>query len=193
MSLPLIRGRTHELAHRRVCCVLGWRFGKIESSKKMSLGRGQMSLEDKLRSLAERTAKEKVDWAGQRSEWISAVDLLYDDIEGWLKSWTVKEYLTLARSPIPKSEERLGDYEIDTLEVTAGDQTIVFEPFGRNVIGALGRIDVYLRGFKSDGQLLVRLVDEKGDVRWELRKNKFSGSGTPFDRTCLERLLDELL
>lgn len=152
-----------------------------------------MSLQEKLKSLAEKAAKEKVDWAGRRSEWISAVGRLYDDIELWLKPWREQGYLTITRSPIPKSEEPLGDYEIDTLEITAGDETVVFEPFGGNVIGALGRIDVYLRGFKSDAQLLVRLANVKEEVRWELWKSKFSGPRIPFDKICLERLLDELL
>ena len=152
-----------------------------------------MSLQEKLKILAEKTAEEKVDWASRKSEWISAVGRLYDDIERWLEPWREQGYLTVTRSPIPKSEEPLGDYEIDTLEITAGDETVVFEPFGRNVIGALGRIDVYLRGFKSDAQLLVRLVNVEGEVRWELWKSKFSGPRTPFDKKCLETLLDELL
>ena len=105
-----------------------------------------------------------------------------------------KNLLKVTRSPIPISEEPLGVYEIDTLEITAGDETVVFEPFGRNVIGALGRIDVYLRGFKSDAQLLLRLANLEGEgYRWELWKSKFSGSRIPFDKGCLENLLNELL
>lgn len=152
-----------------------------------------MSLQEKLKSLAEKTAEEKVDWARRRDEWISAVGSLYDDIELWLGPWREQGYLTVTRAPVPKREEPLGDYVIDTLEITAGDETVVFEPFGRNVIGALGRIDVYLRGFKSDAQLLVRLANLEDEVRWELWKSKFSGPRTLFDKNCLERLLDELL
>lgn len=151
-----------------------------------------MSLQEKLKSLAERTEMEKVDWAGRKSEWISAVNRLYDDIELWLKPWRDQGYLKITRSPMPKWEEPLGDYEIDTLEITAGDETVVFEPFGRNVIGALGRIDVYLRGFKSDAQMLVRLANEEEEARWELWKTKFSGPKVPFDKDSLENLLDEL-
>uniref|UniRef100_A0A7C4EX09 Uncharacterized protein n=1 Tax=Desulfomonile tiedjei TaxID=2358 RepID=A0A7C4EX09_9BACT len=159
----------------------------------MNLWRMLMGLQEKLKTLAERAAEEKVVWSGRKSEWISAVGRLYDDIELWLKPWREQGYLTVARAPIPKSEEPLGDYDIDALEVCAGDETVVFEPFGRNVIGALGRIDVYRRGFKSDAQFLIRLANDEGEVRWELRKSKFSGPGIPFDKNCLERLLDELL
>jgi len=159
----------------------------------MNPRRRLMSLQEKLKSLAERGAEEKVDWALRKSEWISAVGRLYDDIELWLEPWREQGYLTVTRSPIPKSEEPLGDYEIDALEITAGDETVVFEPFGRIVIGAIGRIDVYRRGFKSDAQMLVRLANVEDEVRWELWKSKFSGRGTLFDKDCLERLLDELL
>ncbi|MFA6223025.1 MAG: hypothetical protein WC647_11995 [Desulfomonilaceae bacterium] len=152
-----------------------------------------MSLEDKLKRLTERAAEEKVNGESLRSEWISAVGDLYDDVESWLKLWKEKGYLTVTRTPILKSEEPLGDYVIDTLEITAGDETVVFEPFGRNVIGALGRIDVYLRGFKSDAQLLLRLRNTEGLHRWELWKTKFSGPKFPFDKVCLEKLLDEWL
>jgi hypothetical protein len=159
----------------------------------MNPGSRLMSLEEKLKSLAEKAGKEEVDWAARRSEWISAVGGLYEDIELWLMPWIEQGYLTVTRSPLPKWEESLGDYEIDTLEITAYDETVVFEPFARNVIGALGRVDVYLRGFKSDAQLLFRLANVEDEVRWELWKSKFSGPRIQFDKGCLERLLDELL
>ena len=55
-----------------------------------------MSLGEKLKSLAERAAKDEVDWAARKSEWISAVGALYDDIELWLKPWRDDGYLTVA-------------------------------------------------------------------------------------------------
>ncbi len=152
-----------------------------------------MGLEEKLKRLAERSVEEKVDQDHCKSEWISAVTRLYDDVEVWLKPWIDKGYLRLERNPMPKFEESLGDYEIDTLEITAGNETIVFEPFGRNVIGARGRIDVYSRGFRFDGRLLLRFGIVEGEQRWELWQSKTSGPRFPFDKDRLEKLLDEWL
>ncbi|MGO9569832.1 MAG: hypothetical protein ACLP5H_20050 [Desulfomonilaceae bacterium] len=150
-------------------------------------------LEEKLKRLAEKAAEEKVDWEACKSEWIARVGKLYDEVEEWLMPWKEKGYITLARTLTPKSEEPLGDYEIGTLEITAGDETIVFEPFRRLVIGALGRIDVYLRGFKSDAQMLLSLEDAEGRLRWELWRSKYSGPGLPFNKETLEKLLEEWL
>lgn len=152
-----------------------------------------MTLEEKLKRLAEKAAEDKVDWEARKSEWISYVNQLYSEIESWLALWIERGYLTVTRTPTPKWEDPLGDYMIDTLEITAGDQTVVLEPFGRNVLGALGRIDIYLRGFKSDAQMLLLLPALDGTQRWELWKSRYSGSRHPFDKERLERLLNEWL
>jgi hypothetical protein len=151
-----------------------------------------MALEEKLKRLSEKASEDKALSERFRSEWIAAVNALYEEIEGWLQPWMDKGYLKTARTALPKYEEPLGDYEIDGLEITAGDETVVFEPYGMNVIRALGRIDVYLRGFKLDAQMLLLLEDTTGRRRWELWKDKYSGSKCPFEKACLERLLDEL-
>jgi hypothetical protein len=151
-----------------------------------------MTLEEKLKRLAERAGEEKADAKERRDEWISAVNSLYDKVENWLKPFSDKKYLTVIRTPMQKTEELLGDYEIDTLEIRAGDETVVMEPFGRNVIGALGRIDVFLRGFKSDAQMLLRLTNLEGELRWELWEHKFPGSPRyPFNEDSLEKLLNK--
>jgi len=152
-----------------------------------------MGLEEKLKRLAEKAAEEKVDWESCKSEWIARVSALYDDVEAWLAHWKEKGYLATTRTLTLKSEEPLGDYEIETLEITAGDETVVLEPFRRLVIGALGRVDVYLRGFKSDAQMLLSLEDVEGRLRWELWRSKFSGPRLPFNKDTFERLLEEWL
>ena len=151
-----------------------------------------MTLEEKLKRIAERAGEAKEDTLERQDEWISAVNHLYDEVENWLKPLTDKKFLTVIRIPMQKSEELLGDYEIDTLEIRAGDETVVMEPFGRNVIGALGRIDVFLRGFRSDAQMLVRLANLEDELRWELWEHKFSGSPRySFNKDTLEKVLNK--
>jgi len=152
-----------------------------------------MSLEEKLKKLAEKKDA-KAEWEAAKSKWIAVVKDLYEDIESWVQPWKDKGYLSVNRTLKSKSEEPVGDYEIDALEITVGDEAIVLEPFGMNVIGAIGRIDVYLRGFKSDAKLLLRLVNIEGEERWELWDGKFSGAARyPFDKIRLERLMDQWL
>lgn len=152
-----------------------------------------MDLGEKLKKLAEKDAEQKVDWEATKSEWIEAVHRLYDDVEAWLAPWKDKGYLTTPRTFVPKSEEPLGGYEIQKMEITAGDETIVLEPFRRIIIGGQGRIDIYRRGFKFDAQMLLRLEDSEGNLRWELWKDKFAGVRLPFNKDTLEQLMDEWL
>jgi len=150
-------------------------------------------LEQKLKRLAEASAAQKEEWDRVREEWIAEVTRLYSDVKGWVQTWQEKGYLTASESHIELSEEHLGDYEIPKLELTAGTEAIVFEPVGRNILGALGRIDLYLRGFKSDARMLVWLEDVEGKRRWELWTEKYRGPKIPFNQDALEQVMNEWL
>jgi len=63
----------------------------------------------------------------------------------------------------------------------------------RNVIGAHGRIDFYLRGYKSDALLLLLLEDGEGTLRWEVWKSKDTGFRKPFSRETFESILEQWL
>ncbi len=152
-----------------------------------------MDLGEKLKKLAEKAAEQKVDWEASKSEWISNVHNLYNDIEEWLAPWKEKSYIATTRTLVPKSEEPLGVYEIERMEITAGDETIVLEPFGTVIIGGHGRIDIYRRGFKVDAQMLILMEAPEGNLRWELWKDKFSRARLPFNKDTLEQLMDEWL
>jgi len=152
-----------------------------------------MALKEKLKKLAEKAAEQKVDWEASKSGWISSVHDLYDDIESWLAPWKEQSYIATTRTLVPKSEEPLGDYEIEKMEITAGDETIVLEPFRTIIIGGHGRIDIYRRGFKFDAQMLILMKDSGGKSRWELWKDRFAGPKLPFNKDTLEQLMDEWL
>jgi hypothetical protein len=150
-------------------------------------------LEQKLRRLAEVSAVQQEQWDEIRKEWITEVNRLFDEVEGWLHKWTGKGYLAVRRSSITLSEEHLGDYEIPQLELIAGPERIVLEPLGRHILGALGRIDLYLAGFKSDARMVLWLEDVEGSRRWEVWRDKYGGPRLPFNQETLERIMNEWL
>jgi hypothetical protein len=102
-------------------------------------------------------------------------------------------------SNITITEEFLGAYEIPRLELFLGEkglserieEVVIFEPVGRNVIGANGKIDIYLRGRISDKALLLLMRDDNENLHWELTKNK--KDRVVFDKNNFENLLDEWL
>ena len=94
-------------------------------------------LEQKLKRLAEASAAQQEDWDKVRDEWIAEVERLYGDVKSWVETWVEKGYLSVRQSNIVLSEEHLGDYEMPQLELTAGSESIVFEPVGRHILGAL--------------------------------------------------------
>lgn len=150
-------------------------------------------LEEKLKRLAENAVVQQAEWGKIRNEWIAEVDRLFKEVESWLSKWVEKGYLTVRRSSIVLSEEHLGDYDVPQLELFAGREKIVLEPLGRHILGALGRIDLYLAGFKSDARMIVWLEDSDGSRRWEVWRERYGGPRLPFNRETLERIMTEWL
>jgi hypothetical protein len=151
-----------------------------------------MNLEEILKDYAHEQ-KRGVDWEARKEEWIAAVNSLYDTVEGWFSGLREQGLMAIERKPTCVYEEYLGDYAIDSLEIGMADKKVILEPVGRNVIGARGRIDLYLRGFKADRLLLLRLEDVEGQIRWEMWKGKLSGFRKPFAKETFEQLLEEWL
>jgi len=150
-------------------------------------------LERKLKRLAEESAVQQEKYDEIRKEWIAEVSRLFDEVESWLHKWAGKGYLTVRRSSVSLSEEHLGDYEIPQLELIAGPERIVLEPLGRHILGALGRIDLYLAGFKSDARMVLWLEDVEGSRRWEVWTDRYGGPRLPFNQETLERIMTEWL
>jgi hypothetical protein len=150
-------------------------------------------LELKLKKLAEDSAAQQGRWGEIREEWIAEVTRLFDQVRSWVHEWVQKGYLEVRRSSITLSEEHFGEYDIPRLELIAGPERIVLEPVGRHILGALGRIDLYLGGFRSDGRMVLWLEDAEGARRWEVWKDRYGGPRMPFNRETLERIMAEWL
>jgi hypothetical protein len=99
-----------------------------------------MSLRDKLRVLSE--GAEGVAAGELVSEWVGAVDSLFDEIRGFLAEYQTDNLLALTAERISLHEEGLGDYAITRLGIRSGKSLVRLTPAGRIVAGALGRIDL---------------------------------------------------
>lgn len=83
-----------------------------------------------------------IDWQKRRDEWLQAIDKLYVSIQDWLLEPVQKGVISLQRRPKQIEEAHLGNYSVDDLVLTVGDEKVIFSPKGRNVVGAEGRVDV---------------------------------------------------
>ncbi|RLC20650.1 MAG: hypothetical protein DRI57_04325 [Deltaproteobacteria bacterium] len=155
-----------------------------------------MSLEKKLKkiSLSRKKRDSEIDWDRRRDTWTEQVGKLYSDIGRWLKTYVDKNYMSLHFYEITLSEEHIGKYDISVLELDLGEPSVVFRPVGRNIIGADGRVDVYMNGHLSDKKMLIlREDDREQNSQWELWETTDGKDRRPFDREALERTLDEWL
>ena len=102
--------------------------------------------------LEELLAKKKHDvnneakqWEEKKEEWIARIDRLYQDIEDWLSPLVEKEYLHVEYVDIPLSEELLGRYIVKKMMIIFfNEEKIEIEPWGLNITGANGRVDIKL-------------------------------------------------
>jgi len=119
--------------------------------------------EKKQRSDAENAG---IDWSKRKSEWLHAVDSLYALIELILKEPLSQGNAKSCRRKKEITEEHLGRYEADELVLTVGDENVLFSPKGRNVIGAIGRVDV--QGEAGEATLVLQ-----SGPRWSLVQSKY--------------------
>lgn len=89
-----------------------------------------MGLEQKLRKIKEQGEREPVDWIGRRNKWLQQVDKLYNDVEKWVQSYVEEGYLAIRKTKKTNTEEHIGQYDIDALEIIIGDYSIMLDPIG---------------------------------------------------------------
>jgi hypothetical protein len=95
--------------------------------------------------------------AATKQQWISSVRALYDEINGWLHPLIDSKAVKLSRRLIKTHEQSLGQYEIESLEITLASKKLVFKPVGTVLVGAYGRIEV--TGPKGSTTLLLLATD----------------------------------
>jgi len=149
-----------------------------------------MSLEQKLKEIAQQRQTVAIDWDQRRDEWIRSVEELYSQIEEWFRDLLEQGLMAVRRTPKELSEEYLGTYQIEVLQIEMGDTTVVLDPVGRNIIGATGRIDMYVRGYRDDAMLLIRVELEEGNPTWQIRKRTDTGFRIDLSKDALEQIFE---
>lgn len=121
-------------------------------------------LAEKLQHRKDAFAESNSDWDEVRSDWISELNNLFVQFEGWLKPLEEKELLRSERSTQKIQEEDLDPYDAPVLKLSdPSGARVHIQPVGRIVFGAQGRVD-----FLSGGRRVSLLNDEKKG--WCFRK-----------------------
>jgi hypothetical protein len=125
---------------------------------------------------AVKVSREKpVDWQAEKNAWLHHLELLYAEVIGYLKPYEGSG-VTVAPRPIELSEDYIGRYSADALDITIGSKTITLEPVGTLLVGSKGRVEVI--GPLARAQLL--LLDSRVKSVSQLIHVSFSvGNGPP--------------
>jgi hypothetical protein len=156
-----------------------------------------------LRQLLEEEAIRQKDPQSQRerSEWVSSVMRLVEQIRTWLQEADREQILTIWDESHTLSEEGYGTYNIPGLTVRLGSRTVRVIPVAGRVAGPLrgtgkiavirvdGRVDLVGSGMRF---MLFRQAEGDGGDRWALVEED-SLVMEPFDQKAFERTFERLL
>jgi hypothetical protein len=95
-----------------------------------------------------------INWEARKSAWIASVDRLYETIVDMLKGPIEAGSVAVDYRSKTITEEFMGSYWINELALVVGDETVVFSPKARNVVGGSGRVD--LRGDMGEVTLVAQ-------------------------------------
>ncbi|GEM_PF-741278 len=149
-----------------------------------------MSLREKLEKYKVGYKEADIDWNAKKEEWKSHVEKVFAKITYWLNEYVENGYMKRIPGSKLIREENLGEYEVPTLTYEIGPHTIHFDTMGQNIIGGKGRIDVYLKGYKSTRYLLVLVDDNEGHEDWVLVPFSDKTDRVKFDKKSLEKLIE---
>ncbi len=124
-------------------------------------------------------------------EWLAEIDRTLNETKFWFKPYIESGIFRIVEKEIFITEEYLGAYRTKQLEYEFGTFRLVFEPMGRNIFGASGRIDVYLRGNKVDKYMIVLLETEEGIRKWFLSPFKDKSIRIEFNKANMEKLIED--
>ncbi len=150
-----------------------------------------MSLKDKLQKLNESKQSSAIDWESRKTEWQKAVQTVLTEIKEWFKPYIESGLFQIVETEKSITEEYLGTYNTNQLEFQFNSFRLVFEPMGRNILGAMGRIDVYLRGRKTDKYVLILLETKDKEANWFLSTFKDKSVRIEFNKANTEKLIED--
>lgn len=92
----------------------------------------------------------------EKHEWLNFIKIFYDQVNEWLKPFVEDGRMQTNFVQNNLTEEYIGTYSVDNMEVMFAGQKLTFAPIGTLLIGTKGRID--LIGPKGSVQFI--LVDQ---------------------------------
>lgn len=123
----------------------------------------------------------KIDWDDRKNKWINSVNDFYNNVNKWLYPFTVQSLLQIKMKEVLVSEEYLGTYKMNQLDILIGNDIISLIPRGALVVGGNGRID--MRGPKGEVSLFQKdwgswkfiNVFTKNDL-WDANEDSFKSA-----------------
>ncbi len=100
-------------------------------------------------------------WEHRKSDWIRDLHQLHERVVDYLRAAIEAEDVVPDYRTTTITEEFMGTYDAPELALVVGDETAVFSPKARNIVGGSGRVD--LRGEMGE----VTLVLQPGP-RWSV-------------------------
>ena len=100
----------------------------------------------------------KIDWGNRKSQWIKSVNDLYNNIRKWLYPFEIQSLLKINIREIVVSEEHIGTYKLNQLDIFLGNDVVSLVPRGTLILGSYGRID--MKGPKGDRLIIEPKWDE---------------------------------
>ncbi|NNU93422.1 hypothetical protein ETC01_09280 [Geobacillus sp. NFOSA3] len=120
---------------------------------------GMENLEEFLKRKKKDAEQNKIDWEQRKQQWLAEIAEFYNQVKSFLAPLQEKGLLSLNWEEVKKYEEYLGEYTTNKLYVNFPDQQVVIEPIGKNIIGAMGRIDMV----GKNGNITFLLVDKEAE------------------------------
>lgn len=150
-----------------------------------------LSLKDKLHNTAQKKKAPPPEGSERQKLWAKQVENLYKKIQNWVGSYIKNGQLAVNFHQVELADETGKLYKMDCLELDAGYSQWIFQPMEMNVLGTVGRIDLYW----PDGQLpkitLLLLSVVRNKPFWELWRSVEDRQS--FDKDSFDSLLHEWL
>jgi hypothetical protein len=105
------------------------------------------------------TDEERQNWRQERDEWLSRLDSLYRQIQSYLKPYIQRGTIAISFSEIILTEEYIGPYGAQKMEIQIGRQKVTLTPVGTLLVGTKGRVDVE----GNAGRSRIVLVDKRAE------------------------------
>jgi hypothetical protein len=148
------------------------------------------TLEDKLNRLLEEESNSRVNIDNEVKKWQKSINLLLQNILEWIEPY--KNKILIEKEELTIKEEQTGAYKTTqfTIKPLIGKQ-IMFKPRGTFIIGAKGRIDIYIPNYKKDLMLILNRTKDKDS--WSLIVDKNRNNKFDFTKSQFINLLDDAL